>query len=77
MVKSKHLSNQSKSTATIALRTRKTSTQDNECKPTTSRKNDKTSIIETIKNVIKEVGSEEEPISNFIRKIVKEELENC
>ena len=76
MVNFKYLSNKSKSTPTIALRTRKTSLQDNECTPSTSRTNDKISLAETIKDVIKEVNSEKECIFNIIRRVVKEELQN-
>ena len=56
MASSKHLSNNSKTTPTIAPRTRKTFTQDYECKPSTSQINDEIYLVETIKNVIKEVG---------------------
>ena len=75
MVNSKHVSNKSKSTPTIALRTRKTSTQDNKRMPATSRTNDENSLVETTKNVIKEVNSEKRCISGIIRKVLKKELQ--
>ena len=55
------------------LKTTKTSTQNNECTPSTSRTYDETFFVETIKNVIKEVNSENESISD---KVIKEELQN-
>ena len=72
----KHLSNKSKSTPTIALRPRKTFIQDNKCTPQfTSRKNYRTSLVETTKNLIKKSNSEEEAIFN-IREIVIEKRRN-
>ena len=54
-------------------------THNNECAPSTSRTNDEKyfmTMIETMKNVIKEVKGEEEYISDIIRRIVKEDLQN-
>lgn len=75
MLNSKYLLNKSKSTPTMVRRARKTFIQDNECTPYTSRAN-KTSLVETVRNVIKEVNSEKECISNIVRKDVEEELQN-
>ena len=75
MVNFKRLTNKSKSTSTITLRTKKTPRQDNECLPSTSQTKE-ISLLETIKNVIKEVNNEKECISDITRKVVKEELQN-
>ena len=75
MVNFKLLTNKSKSTSTITLRTKKTPRQDNECSPSTSQTKE-ISLLETIKNVIKEVNNEKECISDITRKVVKEELQN-
>ena len=75
MLNCKYLLNKCKSTPTIVRRARKTFIQDNQCTPYTSRAN-KTSLVETIRNVIKEVNSEKECISNIVRKDVEEELQN-
>ena len=40
------------------------------------RTNGETFLVETIKNVIKEVNSKNKSISDIIRKVVKEELQN-
>ena len=58
MVNSKHLSNKSESTSTLALKTRKASTIGNDCIPSTSRTNDEASFVEVIKNVIKKSSRE-------------------
>ena len=74
MVNSKHLSNKSESTSTVALKTRKAPTIGNDCIPSTSRTNNEASFVEVIKNLIKK--SSRETISNIIRKVVREELQN-
>ena len=41
-----------------------------------SQKNDELSLVETIKNVIKEVNSEKGYLCSIIRKVVRKELQN-
>lgn len=70
------MSKKFKSTPTSSLGPRKPSTQDNECTAFTLWKNDETSFVGTIKDVINEVNSEKECISDIIRKVAREELQN-
>ena len=76
MVNSTLVSNKSKSTPTIALKTRKISTQDNKRTPGTSRTNDEISLAEKANNVIKEVNNEKGCISDIVKNGVQNHEEN-